>query len=73
MEIVPEEEKDKALTLLMNHYHPETVKYNPKFMHMTQCMKIIVDTVTAKRAMPKKDTPDYKVMQFQGDLKSPHM
>lgn len=73
IEIVPEEEKDKALTLLMNHYHPETVKYNPKFMHMTQCMKIIVDTVTAKRAMPKKDTPDYKVMQFQGEARSPHM
>lgn len=51
MEIVPEEEKDKALTFLMRHYHPDTIKYNPKFMHMTQCMKLIVDSVTAKRAM----------------------
>ena len=67
IEIVPDEEKDKALTLLMNHYHHETVKYNPKFMHMTQCMKIIVDTITAKRSMPKRDTPDYKVMQFKGE------
>lgn len=23
--------------------------------------------------MPKKDTPDYKVMQFQGEVRSPHM
>ena len=68
-----EEEKEKALTLLMNHYHPVSVKFNPKFVHMTQCMKIIVNDMTAKRAMPKKDTPDYKVMQFQGEVRSPHM
>lgn len=70
---MPDDEKDKALTLLMRHYHPEAVKYNPKFVHMTQCMKIIVDTVTAKRSMPKQDTPDYKVMPFQGAINSPHM
>ena len=29
VEIVPEEEREKALTLLMNHYHPESVKFNP--------------------------------------------
>ena len=57
----------------MNHYHPESVKFNPKFVHMTQCMKIVVNDMTAKRAMPKKDTPDYKVMQFQGEVRSPHM
>ena len=68
-----EEEKEKALTLLMNHYHSESVKFNPKFVHMTQCMKIVVNDMTAKRAMPKKDTPDYKVMQFQGEVRSPHM
>ena len=68
-----EEEKEKALTLLMNHYHPESVKFNPKFVHITQCMKIVVNDMTAKRAMPKKDTPDYKVMQFQGEVRSPHM
>ena len=73
IEIVAEEEKDKALTLLMQHYHPETVKYNPAFVHMTQCMKIIVKDITAKRSMPKKDIPDYKIMQFQGEVKSPHM
>ena len=73
VEIVPEEEKEKALTLLMNHYHPVSVKFNPKFVHMTQCMKIVVNDMTAKRAMPKKDTPDYKVMQFQGEVRSPHM
>ena len=68
-----EEEKEKALTLLMNHYHPVSVKFNPKFVHMTQCMKIIVNDMTAKRAMPKKNTLDYKVMQFQGEVRSPHM
>ena len=68
-----EEEKEKALTLLMNHYHPESVKFNPKFVHMTQCMKIVVNDMTAKRAVPKKDTPDYKVMQFQGEVRGPHM
>ena len=73
IEIVPEEEKDKALTLLMRHYHPEEIKYNPKFMHMTQCMKLIVTDITAKRAMPKKDAPQYQVMPFQGEYKSPHM
>ena len=65
--------KGKALTLLMNHYHPVSVKFNPKFVHMTQCMKIIVNDMTAKRAMPKKNTLDYKVMQFQGEVRSPHM
>ena len=73
VEIVLEEEKEKALTLLMNHYHPVSVKFNPKFVHMTQCMKIIVNDMTAKRAMPKKNTLDYKVMQFQGEVRSPHM
>ena len=48
VEIVLEEEKEKALTLLMNHYHPVSVKFNPKFVHMTQCMKIIVNDMTAK-------------------------
>ena len=38
----------------MNHYHPVSVKFNPKFVHMTQCMKIIVNDMTAKRAMPKE-------------------
>ena len=56
VEIVLEEEKEKALTLLMNHYHPVSVKFNPKFVHMTQCMKIIVNDMTAKRAMKKKYT-----------------
>ena len=56
-----EEEKEKALTLLMNHYHPVSVKFNPKFVHMTQCMKIIVNDMTAKRAMQKKNALDYKV------------
>ena len=70
VEIVLEEEKEKALTLLMNHYHPVSVKFNPKFVHMTQCMKIIVNDMTAKRAMPKKNTLDYKVMQFQGEVRS---
>ena len=46
VEIVLEEEKEKALTLLMNHYHPVSVKFNPKFVHMTQCMKIIVNDST---------------------------
>ena len=41
VEIVLEEEKEKALTLLMNHYHPVSVKFNPKFVHMTQCLSLI--------------------------------
>ena len=36
-------------------------------------MKIVVNDMTAKCAMPKKETPDYKVMQFQGEVRSPHM
>ena len=32
VEIVLEEEKENALTLLMNHYHPVSVKFNPKFI-----------------------------------------
>lgn len=39
MEIVPEEEKDKALTLFMNHYHPETVKYHA----MSAQIKTVID------------------------------
>ena len=54
VEIVLEEEKEKALTLLMNHYHPVSVKFNPKFVHMTQCMKIIVNDMTANVPCQRK-------------------
>ena len=54
VEIVSEEEKEKALTLLMNHYHPVSVKFNPKFVHMTQCMKIIVNDMTANVPCQRK-------------------
>ena len=33
-------------------------------------VKIIVNDMTAKRAMPKKNALDYKVMQFQGEVRS---
>lgn len=34
---------------------------------------IVVDQITAKRSIPKQDTPDYKVMPFQGEIKSLHL
>ena len=71
VEIVLEEEKEKALTLLMNHYHPVSVKFNPKFVHMTQCMKIIVNDMTAKRAMPKKKYTGLQSNAISGRSKKP--
>lgn len=72
LELVGDGEKEKALTLIMSHYHPEGVRFNPKFVSMTQCMKILVDSVTAKRCAPKEQAADYAVMPFQGDIRSPH-
>lgn len=68
VEIVTEDMKDKALTILMKHYHSDEIKYNPKFAPATLCLKIIVDTITGKRADPKQHTPDYKIMPFNGDM-----
>lgn len=72
IEIVPDEEKERALKILMRHYHPETVKHNPKFSPITLCLKIVVHSITGKKATPKKHTPDYKAIPFPGESLSPH-
>lgn len=73
VEVVEENEKEHALTVLMQHYHSKHVEYNPKFLTMTKCMKIEVKDINAKRSMPQKDIPDYEMMQFKGNVDFPHM
>ena len=71
LEVVEEDQKAHALTVLMNHYHDESVKFNPKFMPATNCLKLTVTSLTAKHVDSKGHTPDYKVMPFAGAT-SPH-
>ena len=46
-------------------------KFNPKFVHMTQCMKIIVNDMTAKRAMTKEKYTGLQSNAISGRSKKP--
>lgn len=49
METVPEEEKEKALRLLMKHYRQEDFAYNKAVVPKTRLFRLTVEEVTGKR------------------------
>jgi hypothetical protein len=53
LEIVPQEEKEEALALLMEHYHKENFEYNRAVVPQTTVMKLTVAEVSGKRRMKK--------------------
>lgn len=48
IEILPEEEKEKALFLLMKHYHKEDFAFKKEVMSFTVVMKLVVESMTGK-------------------------
>lgn len=48
LRIVPEEEKYRALCLLMEHYHIEDISFQEAVMSKTTVMKLVVEEVTGK-------------------------
>lgn len=53
IEIIPEEEKEEALDILMRHYHQEVFPYNKAIIPQTKVFKLIVSEVTGKWRMKK--------------------
>lgn len=49
MEIVPEEEKEKALRFLMKQYHEEGFPFPQEVVERTTLMKLTVEQVSGKR------------------------
>ncbi len=48
MEILPDDEKDRALSILMKHYHQEDFPYNKAVIPHTKVFRLVVENVTAK-------------------------
>lgn len=53
IELVPEEEKENALDILMRHYHQENFPYNKSVIPATTILKFVVENMTGKRRMKK--------------------
>lgn len=53
VEILPDEEKERALDILMKHYHKEDFPYNKAVIPRTTVFKMTVDTCTGKRRMKR--------------------
>lgn len=51
IEILPDEEKEHALNILMKHYHEEDFPYNKAVIPQTTVFKMTVDACTGKRRM----------------------
>lgn len=58
LHILPDEQKHRALTLLMRQYHPDhEAWFNPASMARTLVYSLEVEQITAKRHVPKGSTP----------------
>lgn len=53
IEILSDEQKDHALSILMKHYHKEDFRFNRAVMPQTKMFKLIVESVTGKARMVK--------------------
>lgn len=53
IQLLPEGEKEEALHILMKHYRQEDFPYNKAMLPRTRVFKLVVESVTAKRRMPK--------------------
>lgn len=51
VEIVSDEEKMEALTVMTDHYHKKHFEFNTKAMPRTTAMKLVVEEMTGKRRM----------------------
>ncbi|NBJ92957.1 pyridoxamine 5'-phosphate oxidase family protein [Parablautia muri] len=51
IEILPDSEKERALDILMKHYHKEDFPYNKAVIPRTKVFKLTVETCTGKRRM----------------------
>lgn len=51
VEIVPDEEKMEALTIMTDHYHETHFAFNPNAIPRTTVMKLTVERMTGKRRM----------------------
>lgn len=49
LEIVPDEEKLEALTVMTDHYHMEHFEFSHAAMPQTTAMKLVVEQMTGKR------------------------
>ncbi len=49
VEILPEEDKLHALTVLVNHYHRDDFPFNPAAISRTTVLKLTVTALTGKR------------------------
>lgn len=49
VEVVSEEEKERALTIITDHYHEEHFEFNPAAMPRTTVLKLTVEQMTGKR------------------------
>lgn len=54
LEIVSDEEKMEALTVMTDHYHEKHFEFSPAAMPRTTAMKLIVETMTGKRRLKKQ-------------------
>ena len=53
MEILPDEEKEDGLRILMEHYHQEDFSYNRAVVPKTTVFKLVVEKVTGKARLCK--------------------
>lgn len=53
IEILSEEEKQDALSILMKHYHKEDFPFDKSTMPRTTVMKLVVESITGKALMKK--------------------
>lgn len=56
IEIVPDEEKEEALILLMEHYRSADFPFNRAVIPMTTVFKLVVEEMTGKRRAKKMPT-----------------
>ena len=54
IEIVQEEEKLEALTILTDHYHEEHFEFNRAAVERTKVLKLVVEEMTGKRRAVKR-------------------
>lgn len=54
IELLPEEQKDDALNILMRHYHKEDFSFDRSYVPFTTVFKLVVDNMTGKRLMKNK-------------------
>lgn len=53
IEMIPDEEKYDALSILLKHYHLESFPYDWSVMPCTKVFKLVVERMTGKRRMKK--------------------